>query len=464
MAQIEKRANGTYRIRVFCGYSADGKHQKSQSMTWKPPKENMNEQQIQKALNKAAFEFENQCRSGTTVNTMKLETFIEIWFENYANRTMKQSGVERCRGYCPRVLERLGHYRLDKVTPLEIDQFVAWLQKQRVLNEATAQSKVDIKALQTQHKLKQKELAEKAGVSPQTVKAAIDGKVIKFENAKKLSAALDMPFDKMFKKLDTEKLLTPKTVKNYVSFLSSVFDYAVRIKAIADNPCKNAAIPKIPRKEAKMFTVEQAKTFLDILEKDTTPIKYKAFFHLAIFGGFRSGEILGLEWNDINFENNTVHIRRTVHHSTKLGYYDTEPKSKTSVRTLTLPENVMFTLKQLQNEQLSQRLTLGDKWNATSRLFTTWNGLQMNGATPFAWLTKICKENDLPKVNLHSFRHLNASLLISQGVDVKTVQSVLGHSQASTTLDIYAAAFQEREAQALGAVANVLTSPKAEAK
>lgn len=69
-------------------------------------------------------------------------------------------------------------------------------------------------------------------------------------------------------------------------------------------------------------------------------------------------------------------------------------------------------------------------------------------------------QQQLSKVNLHSFRHLNASLLISSGVDVKTVQSVLGHSQASTTLDIYAAAFQDREAQALGVVADILTGER----
>ena len=177
-----------------------------------------------------------------------------------------------------------------------------------------------------------------------------------------------------------------------------------------------------------------------------------------MFGGFRRGEILGLEWNDIDFENNIVHIRRTVHYSKQLGYYDTEPKTKSSVRALKLPENVIYTLKQLQNEQLSDRLKLGDQWHNTNRLFTTWNGQQMNGSSPFAWLRKICKKYDLPTVNIHSFRHLNASLLISQGTDVKTVQSVLGHSLASTTLDIYAAAFQEREALALGAVAEILTN------
>ena len=424
MAQIEKRENGSYRIRVFCGYSADGKRQKSQSMTWKPTHDNMNEKQIERAVQKAAFEFEQQCRTGQTVNTQKFETFCEYWFENYAQRTLKQSGIDRCRGYMPRVVEKLGHYRIDKITPFEIDSFIAWLQNQRVQNEANAECKIDLKSLLKEKQLKQKDIAEKAGVSPQTVKAAIDCKLIKWENAQKLSAALEMPCDKMFKKLEIDKLLTPKTIKNYVSFVSTVFDYAIRLKAIAENPCKNAAIPKIPHR----------------------------------------GEILGLEWNDIDFEHNIVHIRRTVHYSKELGYYDTEPKSKNSVRALTLPENVLYTLRQLQNEQLSQRLKLGDKWHNTSRLFTTWDGHQMHGATPFTWLTKICKQYDLPKVNLHSFRHLNASLLISQGVDVKTVQSVLGHSQASTTLDIYAAAFREREAQALGAVADVLNTPKSKAK
>ena len=239
-----------------------------------------------------------------------------------------------------------------------------------------------------------------------------------------------------------------------------MFDYAVHIKAIKENPCKNAALPKIPQAEHKMFTIDEAKRFLDILDRDDTPIKYKAFFQLAIFGGFRRGEILGLEWEDIDFDTGVVHIRRTVHHSKERGYYDTEPKSRKSVRALTLPSGVIFTVKQLRNEQLSQRLKLGDKWHSTSRLFTTWDGHQMHGATPFTWLTKTCEQYGLPKVNLHSFRHLNASLLISSGVDVKTVQSVLGHSQASTTLDIYAAAFQDREAQALGAVADILTGER----
>ena len=75
MAQIEKRGNNTYRIRVSCGYSADGTKQKTQSMTWHPPKDNMSEKALQKALNKAVAEFEAKCIGGQIVNAQKFENF-----------------------------------------------------------------------------------------------------------------------------------------------------------------------------------------------------------------------------------------------------------------------------------------------------------------------------------------------------------------------------------------------------
>lgn len=462
MAQIVKRNSG-YLIRVSCGYGADGK-QKTQSMTWKPPREGMTEKQIEKALQKAAFEFEQKCAGGQVVNAEKFETFCETWFDVYAVRALKKSNIELCRSYTPRVYEKLGHCRIDRITPRDIDSFILWLSKQEKQSEIRAAARAGFNELMQSQGLNQKRLAALAGVSPHTVKAARTGERVKWSSAEKIAAALGQNTSDIFIKEKSEKLLSPKTIKNYISFVSSVFDYAVHIKAIKENPCRNATLPKIPQREHKMFTVEQAKRFLDILDQPETDIKYRAFFQLAIFGGFRRGEILGLEWSDIDFETNIVHIRRTVHYSKQLGYYDTEPKSKSSVRSLQLPESVILTIKQLRNEQLSTRIKVGDNWHNTERLFTTWNGQQMSGSAPTSWLIKTCERYGLPKVNLHSMRHLNASLLISSGVDVKTVQSILGHSQASTTLDIYAAAFRDREAQALGAVADILTAGRDKAK
>lgn len=457
MAHIDKRANGSYRIKVSCGYGADGS-QKTQSMTWKPPREGMTEKQIEKALQKAAFEFEQKCAGGQIVNAEKFETFCETWFDVYAVRALKKSNIELCRSYTSRVYEKLGHCRIDRITPRDIDSFIIWLSKQEKQSEVRGLARRGFNELMEKAGLNQKRLAALADVSPHTVKAAQTGERVKWSSAEKIAAALGQNVGEIFIKEKSEKLLSPKTIKNYISFVSSVFDYAVHIKAIKENPCKNATLPKIPQRDLKMFTVEQAKQFLEILEQPETDIKYRAFFQLAIFGGFRRGEILGLEWSDIDFETHIVHIRRTVHYSKQLGYYDTEPKSKSSVRSLQLPENVIFSIKQLRNEQLSTRIKVGDNWHNTERLFTTWNGQQMSGSAPTSWLAKTCERYGLPKVNLHSMRHLNASLLISSGVDVKTVQSILGHSQASTTLDIYAAAFRDREAQALGAVADILTA------
>lgn len=161
-----------------------------------------------------------------------------------------------------------------------------------------------------------------------------------------------------------------------------------------------------------------------------------AFFTLAIYGGFRRGELLGLEWKDIDFESGVVSINRTALYSTKKGHYTDTPKTKGSVRSLKLPQSVMDVLKKHQNEQFSQRLKLGDQWHSTDRLFTTWNGLPMDGATPYAWFKKFCERNNMRFVNLHSFRHLNASLLINSGVNVRTVSACLGHSQTSTTFPV----------------------------
>ena len=135
MAHIDKRANGTFRIKVSCGYGNDGK-QKTQSMTWKPPREGMTEKQIEKALQKAAFEFEQKCAGGQVVNAEKFENFCETWFEVYAVRALKTSNIELCRSrtneVCAtaRVYEKLGHCRIDRITPRDIDSFIIWLSKE----------------------------------------------------------------------------------------------------------------------------------------------------------------------------------------------------------------------------------------------------------------------------------------------------------------------------------------------
>jgi integrase len=248
--------------------------------------------------------------------------------------------------------------------------------------------------------------------------------------------------------------LSTKTQKLYINFISDVFNYAINYDMDVKNPCGRVQVINKPVKERDCYTVEEAQHFLELLE--TAPLKYRAFFTLAIYGGFRRGELLGLEWCDIDFINCIVSINRTSLYSKETGIFTDTTKTKNSTRQLKLPEAVIQLLKSHKAEQAAEQIRLGDQWQNTNRIFTAWNGEPMGVDSSRHWLTKFCARNSIKYVNVHSFRHLNASLLIMSGVDIKTVSSSLGHSQASTTLNIYAHAFAEAQARASETIANAL--------
>ena len=139
------------------------------------------------------------------------------------------------------------------------------------------------------------------------------------------------------------------------------------------------------------------------------------------------------------------------------GIYTSTPKTKSSIRTIKLPDSIFELLKEYKKEQLQQMLLVGDRWNDTNRLFTTWDGYPIGPDTVHHWLKKFCEDEGLRYVSVHSFRHLNATLLIGNGAEVKTVSSALGHSQASTTMNIYAHSFAEAQAKASSALADTLS-------
>lgn len=249
------------------------------------------------------------------------------------------------------------------------------------------------------------------------------------------------------------KGLSTKTQSLYLNFISDVFNYCITNGMTTNNPCKNVHTIKTQKKERTVFTLEEAQSFLEALE--TAPEKYRMFFNLAIFTGMRNGELLGLEWKDIDFEKSTIFINRISY------YHDHQlmtgtPKTKKSERILKISKDLLAMLREYRKYQLEQKFKCGDKWVEHDRLFTTWNGEPMGIDTARNWLTKFCKKNGFQNVNVHSFRHLNASLLITNGIDVKTVSAVLGHSQTSTTLNIYAHSFAEAQAEALETVANAI--------
>lgn len=250
------------------------------------------------------------------------------------------------------------------------------------------------------------------------------------------------------------KPLSPKTVRHVLSLVSDIFAYAVRMGIARENPCVRVVLPKLVRKEKKIYTVEETVRLMELLRKE--PVKYRAFFYLLIYSGCRRGELLGLEWRDVDFANCLISIRRTSCYTPDRGTYTDTTKTEQSKRTLKLPQEVMDILCELREFQLRQADIFGDKWVESGRLFTKENGEPQHPNTSYHWLEKFCARNGLPFYGLHSFRHLLASLLVSNGVDIVTVSGVLGHSAVSTTSNIYCHMLEDARVRASDTVASAL--------
>ena len=376
MATIRKRSEGTYQIRVSCGYGVDGK-QRNQFKSYKP-EPGMTPKQIEKELTRQAVLFEEECKRGQITSAVKFEKFAEQWFEEYAKLNLRNTSYERMKQLTVRVYPAIGHLRLDKITSRHIQQFINDL--------------------------------------------ALNGKSLK--NGKPLSR---------------------KTAVHHLSFISDVFSYAVKMEMLSDNPCRKVTIPKGEVKEKPIYSQEEIAQLLTAINGEDT--KYRAFFFLIAYSGFRRSEMLGLEWKDIDFENNIISIKRTSNYTAERGIYTDTTKTKRSKRVLKISPYIMGILKELKDEQDEEALRLGDKWVESDRLFVKWNSEPMNNQTPYGWLKEFCEKNDMPFYGIHSFRHFAASALISAVLDVVTVSGALGHCNSGTTLNVYAHMFQTAQAR-----------------
>ncbi|MCM1167837.1 MAG: site-specific integrase [Lachnospiraceae bacterium] len=232
----------------------------------------------------------------------------------------------------------------------------------------------------------------------------------------------------------TGKPLSPKTIQHHLELISGVFNYALKMELISDNPCSKVTIPKGEVKEKQIYSQEE---MVQLLTKmDGEPLKYKAFFYLMAYSGFRHGEMLGLEWKDIDFENAIISVRRTSNQTADRGVYTDTTKTRRSQRTLKISPYIMGMLKALKTEQNEEALKLGDYWVDTDRLFTKDNGEPQHPNTTYEWLRRFCKREELPFHGIHSFHHSHASLLANANISIQEISRRLGHSNVELTVNI----------------------------
>lgn len=460
MATIQKRG-ATYTIRVSSGYDINGK-QIVHSMTWVPPA-GLSARQIQKELDRQSVLFEEKVRAGQVVDgTTRLTDYAERWFQEYVPVHLKPTTQQNYKILWKRVEPALGHLRMDKIRAHHLNTFYLNLMEEGIRGDVMYRCD-RFKDISKAAGKTAAALAEETGLGIRTLYSLNAGNAVKPETAEKLALAFHLPINDIFYPVKDKDTLTRCSVNHYHKFLSSIFRTAVKQGVIAENPCSRADPPSAGDDEPVYLDESCALKLVQALEQ--APIKYRVMIFLLLDTGMRRGELLGLEWKDIDFDLQTITIRRNSIYLPGQGVTTQTPKTRKSIRTIKVPQQCLDMLKQYRGWQREKRLQLGDQWEEHDRLFTAWNGSPLHPSSVTSWFSKFARSAGLPDgVTIHSLRHTNATLLIAAGVNVRTVSARLGHAHTSTTMDIYSHAIQSADAAASSAIGSIIHANPARRK
>ena len=426
MASIRQRKD-TYQITVSLGYDIYGK--KILETTTFVPDHTLTPKQQEKAAIAFAYEFEAKIKNGYAMDGRKitLKEFSERWVTEYAQSHLQPGTVQKYKEELnDKILPALGHLKLSAIKPHTLLSFYNSMLKDGVRK---------------------------------------DGKSGGYSAA---------------------------TIRKTHNVLSSLLRSAVEWEVIEQNPCDKVKPPSAPdiSENIKFFTPEQAVRFLDYLRKpysckisahkrtdDTgkeysvgdytvqkeTPLQIQILLELAIYSGCRKAELLALTWSDIGFDTDTISVSKAVTVIDGKPIIKT-PKTKSSFRKISIPHSLILRLKKLQVSQAEYRLRVGEYWKGGEWVFTQEDGTMMNYSTPYHTLQNIIKrynqespkELTLPLIPFHGLRHTAASLLIASNQDIKTVSARMGHSQTSTTLNIYTHSLEAGDRKASDALEAML--------
>ena len=326
--------------------------------------------------------FVTEVQNGLVIDgkSLKFSEFTEIWKRDYGSKELAPSTYKRyCRMLETRLLPYFGHFYINKIKPTDIMKFYDLLEKDT-------------------------QLVRKKG-----------------NNGSK-----------------TKKPLSGKTILEHHRLLRAMLHKAVYWQLIVANPAERVQPPKARKPKRRSYDDEQTKILLENLELlSSEDTKYKVAIILTVFTGVRLGELMGLEWQDVDFKNGIISINRSSQYLSDMGVFTKVPKTESSIREIAIPEFIISLLEEYKLWYEEQKSIYGELWTNSDRLFVQADGKPMHPSTISKWFVKYVGQIGLPVINFHGLRHTNASLLVAQNVDIAVVSARLGHAQISTTLDFY---------------------------
>ena len=221
-------------------------------------------------------------------------------------------------------------------------------------------------------------------------------------------------------------------IRELKNIINQVLNESIREELLTVNPCSLLRLPPKARSQAQFYTAEQ----LNILLQEAQQEQLYPIIKTAIIYGLRRSELLGLKWDSIDFENNVLTIKHTV-----VKIYETvekdKAKSKSSYRSFPLLPEMRDLFLELKQEQRENKRLFGKCYIENDYVFCWPDGHPVTPDYVSHRFGKILKNHNLPHIRFHELRHSCASLLINNGCGLKEVQEWLGHSDISTTANIY---------------------------
>ena len=216
--------------------------------------------------------------------------------------------------------------------------------------------------------------------------------------------------------------------------LRTALNQALRWELVSRNVAVLTDPPRHRTREITPLTPRQAGTLLAAVAGH----RLEALITVALGLGLRQGEALGLRWEeDVDLEAGTLSVQQTLVRAGREPRFE-EPKTDRSCRTITMPGVVAAALRRHRTRQLEEQLAAGPEWHPSRLVFTTPIGTPIDRGRLHGTFKAILRSAGLPDIRYHDLRHTAATLLLVQGVDLRTIMATLGHSRISQTMDLYA--------------------------
>ena len=442
MANLQPRRDKSgklisYSVRVHRGRGADGRQLKPWTATF-DVSPTWSERTARKKAEAFAATFEKQCREGLTSDgRKKFAEYCDYVIGLKEQRGAKHSTVVRYRELTERIYPAIGHIKLNELRADHLNSLYTELSKPgSAKSRSRARSKTDLAAVLKERGISRAKLAGATGLPLNKVYAAVRGERVNAEAAGEICAALGLKLSDAFIVMAEAKTLSAKTILEHHRLISAVLEQALKEGLVAVNVASRATLPKAERKEVNYFQPKQIAAIREALEHET--LKWKTLVHMLLITGARRGEILGLKWASVDFENSRVYICNSVLYSADIGIYESTPKTEKSKRYIYLPAETMQLLREYRSWQRTEIERLDGYYLDRGFVFAQDTGAPMHPDSVTDYLKKLSRRYGLPHLNPHAFRHTMASMLYYNGVDSVSISKRLGHAQVSTTSNIYA--------------------------